>query len=47
MGTSVIGLGFLLLFLAAIWIILMLWTIYKTLKAILSELQNMNRNTDI
>jgi hypothetical protein len=46
MENSIIGLGFLMLFIAAIWIVLTLSTICKVLVAILDELRSMNRGSD-
>lgn len=43
MDNRVIGLGFLVLFIASIWVILLLWTIYKVLVAILEELRNISK----
>jgi hypothetical protein len=43
MDNRVIGLGFMVLFIASIWVILLLWTIYKVLVAILEELRNISK----
>jgi hypothetical protein len=42
MESHILGIGFTALFIAAVWIILMLWAIYRALTAILNELRRMN-----
>jgi hypothetical protein len=40
----IFGFGFMALFIASIWIIAMLWAIYKVLVAILDELRGTNKS---
>jgi hypothetical protein len=46
MDNQAISLGIVALFIASIWIIVMLWAIYKVLAAILDELRRMNDSDD-
>jgi len=46
MDNQSLAYGFVALFVAAIWIILLLWTIYKVLVSILNELRGMTRLRD-
>lgn len=46
MDNHVLGFGFMLLFIASIWVILLLGAIYRVLKAILLELEAISGKRD-
>ena len=47
MDDRAIGIGFMVIFVACIWVIATLWAIYKVLVAILAELRRVNAPDDL